>query len=322
MAWLFKLSIIWVLPVALLLCAAPAMAGQQESASIASPAAAAPLQHTAAMARSTIAGLSARADAPAFSSRQDKVVIVVGPVDPPINKRTNAYIAEAKAVAKIMERAGYQVVRLFHPNATWEKLCAAGKDAGLLIYYGHGNGYGWEGMTENNSINGFCLTDPKHPDIPMTGPGIPGGNGEQLRVLQLAAGSMVVMVHACYASGSSQSDKKAVAYEVASKRVAGYAETFFRAGAGYYLATNFVGAAPDYFQQLVGGNSPREAFLKVMGGARTYSSTGMLLVEDKDAPNDPYPWVSAMVEKTVQLALAPAPNQSSAQDGKAAAKQQ
>jgi hypothetical protein len=322
LAGLLKLTIIWVLPVALLLSGASALAGEQASAFIASPAAASPLQHTIALALSAITGLSVPADAPAFSPRQDKVVIVVGPVDPPINQRTNAYIAEAKVIAKIMERAGYRVVRLFHPNATWEKLRAAGKDADLLIYYGHGNGYGWEGMTENSAINGFCLTDPAHPDIPMTGPGIPGGNGEQLRVLQLAAGSMVVMVHACYASGSSQSDKKAVAYEVANQRVAGYADTFFRAGAGYYLATNFVGAAPDYFQQLVGGSSPREAFLKVMGGARTYSSTGMLLVEDKDAPNDPYPWVSAMVEKSVQLALAPAPDNSSAQDGKAAAKQQ
>jgi len=235
----------------------------------------------------------------------EKAVIVVGPVDPPGNYYTNSYIAEAEAVAQILENAGYEVSRLFHPRALWSRVVEESQGADIFVYYGHGNGYGWYGFTDNRSTNGLCLSDPDNPDKALAGPGARGGNGAELRELDLAPGALVTLFHACYAAGSTQYDRQAVGLNTAGQRVQSYAQAFFAAGAGSYFATSYVGLAPEYFRRLVSGESAKRAFLEEVGNQRLHVAREMLLLEDCSNPRDPQPWAAAFVEKPVQLASAP-----------------
>jgi len=243
-------------------------------------------------------GASARADA-------GKALVVVGPVDPPRNVNTRAYIAEAERVAGIVERAGYRVSRLYHPHATWDRLRRHARGADLLVYYGHGNGYGWMGYTASDSINGLCLTDPGDPNGIYAGKGVPGGNADDLAGLGLAPHCTVALVHTCYAAGSSKLDRRPIDYQTATTRVMSYAEAFFRAGAAHYVAINYVGIAPDYISCWVSGQPPDMAFLQTMAGRRVRSDAGMLVVEERHRPKPRSPWVSACVSRPVQLASAP-----------------
>jgi hypothetical protein len=243
----------------------------------------------------------------AVCGQGEKAVIVVGPVDPPGNCYTNSYIAEAEIVAQLLVGSGYEVTRLYHPHATWERVREASRGAEIFVYYGHGNGYGWYGFTDNNSTNGLCLSDPENKDKALSGPGAPGGTGEELKELELAPGALVALFHACYAAGSTQYDRQAVAFDVAGRRVEEYAQAFFRAGAGRYFASSYVGAAPAYFRSLGSGKSARQAFLEEAGNQQLHQAREMLLVEDRNNPNDPCPWAEAYVERPAEIALAPQP---------------
>ncbi len=100
----------------------------------------------------------------AQAGRAETAVVVVGPVDPPVNRETRTYIAEANSVARVLTQAGYDVVKLYHPQATWERVKEAAQGASVFVYFGHGNGYGWQGQTEPEAINGLCLSYPDNPD--------------------------------------------------------------------------------------------------------------------------------------------------------------
>lgn len=234
-----------------------------------------------------------------------KALVVVGPVDPPANLRTNAYIAEAEQVACIIEHAGYRVIRLYHPYATWERLRRHALGADLLVYYGHGNGRGWLGYTDPAWVNGLCLTHPDDPNGVWAGKWVPGGNANDLALLGLGPDSTVALVHTCFAAGSSASDRRPADYRTATARVMSYAEAFFRAGAAHYVATTYVGVAPDYFRSWTSGDSSASAFLETMGGRRVHSEAGVTLAEERRGPRDSCPWVSACVSRPVQVARAP-----------------
>lgn len=241
---------------------------------------------------------------PALAERP-RAVVVAGPVDPPSHKRTRAHIAEAQMVARVVEEAGYDVVRLYHPDATWERVREASRGASLFIYYGHGNGYGWQGHTDSSWINGLCLTDPENPDAVKAGKGVPGGNADDLAGLALRPGATVALVHTCYAAGSSQNDWRAVSHKLASKRVSSYADAFFRAGAGEYLATNYMGVAPYFFGQWSKGQDLNRAIVHRMYGQRVHSEPGVVLVETSNRASNPQPWVSAWVERPADMPFAP-----------------
>jgi hypothetical protein len=240
---------------------------------------------------------------PALAERP-RAVVVAGPVDPPLHKRTRAHIAEAQMVARVVEEAGYHVVRLYHPEATWDRVREASRGASLFIYYGHGNGYGWQGHTDSSWIDGLCLTDPENPDAVRAGKGVPGGNADDLVDLELRPGATVALVHTCYAAGSSQGDWRAVSHGLASKRVSSYADAFFRAGAGEYLATNYMGVAPYFFGQWSKGQELSRAIVHRMYGQRVHSEPGVVLVETSNRASNPQPWVSAWVERPADMPFA------------------
>jgi hypothetical protein len=234
---------------------------------------------------------------PSNGSDAPRAVIVVGPVDPPTHVRTRKYVREAEQVATILEESGYRVTRVYHPNATWDKLCKVSRGANIFVYYGHGNGYGWMGYTAPDEINGLCLDDPEDPEAIVAGPDVPGGSAAELQKLGLAPDCTVALVHTCYATGSSTFDRQAANFDTASQRVGEYAKAFFGAGAARYLATSYEGVTPDYFRKLTAGQTPEQAFGELMQGTQTYANREMVLAKASDGPKDPFPWVAALVNK-------------------------
>ena len=66
-----------------------------------------------------------------------KVVIIVGPV----GGLTDNYRARGDKVAAAAQAAGATVVKVYSPRATWSNVLDAVRDANIIVYFGHGNGF-------------------------------------------------------------------------------------------------------------------------------------------------------------------------------------
>jgi hypothetical protein len=66
-----------------------------------------------------------------------KVVVIVGPAGP----ATASYRALAEQTAAAAEALTPNVVRVYSPDATWERVKAALQGASIVVYLGHGNGW-------------------------------------------------------------------------------------------------------------------------------------------------------------------------------------
>lgn len=162
-----------------------------------------------------------------------KAVLIVGPLDGPTHEDTQAAIEAMENRASWLESHGLEVVRLYHPNATWEDLRGNLSGASIVLYAGHGFGYDPDDvnyLSTGGANNGFCLTDPEDPS---------GGTlatQDMLIAYSQLAQNAVVMVFACYSAGSSATDTTAVPEDVARRRVNDYAYTFLTIGAEAYFA--------------------------------------------------------------------------------------
>jgi photosystem II stability/assembly factor-like uncharacterized protein len=162
-----------------------------------------------------------------------KAVLIVGPIDAPENEATQAAIEAMETRAALLESHGLEVVRLYHPNATWQNIRANLSRASIVLYHGHGFGYNPDDanyLTTGGGNNGFCITDPDN----LSGATLATQN-MLIAYSQLARNAMV-MNFACYSAGSSASDTTVVSEEVAKRRVNDYAYTFLTIDAGAYFA--------------------------------------------------------------------------------------
>jgi len=162
-----------------------------------------------------------------------KAVLIVGPLDAPTNRDTQAAIEAMEIKAALLESYGVAVVRLYHPNATWENIRANLSGASIVLYHGHGFGYNPEDsnyLTTGGANNGFCITDPNN----LSGATLATQN--MLIAYSQLAQNAIVMNFACYSAGSSASDTTVVSEEVARRRVNDYAYTFLTIGARAYFA--------------------------------------------------------------------------------------
>ena len=66
-----------------------------------------------------------------------KMVIIVGPA----HSSTSSFLSEAEGLAKLAESYGMDVRRVFHPNATAERVLQHIQGANIVAYFGHGNGW-------------------------------------------------------------------------------------------------------------------------------------------------------------------------------------
>lgn len=166
-------------------------------------------------------------------TRPLKAVLIVGPIDAPTNQQTQAAIDAMETRASLLEGYGFQVVRFYHPNATWQNIRANLSGASIVLYHGHGFGYNpgdVNYLSTGGANNGFCITDPDN----LSGATL--ATQDMLIAYSQLARDAIVMNFACYSAGSSASDTTVVSEEVARRRVNDYSYTFLTIGAGAYFA--------------------------------------------------------------------------------------
>ena len=134
----------------------------------------------------------------ATSAAGMKVVIIVGPV----GSSTANYISNARQYAAQARSYGANVIEIYSPNATWDKVKAAAQGAKVLIYLGHGNGspspYGaWSKYSKDgfglNKTAGAGNSNTKY-----------WGEWYIQTYLKLAPNAVVILNRLCYASGNSE----------------------------------------------------------------------------------------------------------------------
>jgi hypothetical protein len=134
----------------------------------------------------------------AKAGSKPKAVIIVGPT----GSSTDAFLADAQEIANQAENAGMDVTRVFHPHATWSRVLNTIQGANLVVYMGHGNG--WPSPYapfQERTKDGFGLDG--YDGASKNSVTYYGANPIRSNI-RLANNAIVVLVHACYASGNGE----------------------------------------------------------------------------------------------------------------------
>jgi len=168
-----------------------------------------------------------------------KVVLIVGPA----GAATPYYRRLADETAAAAAKLTPNIVRVYSPDATWERVKAALEGASVVVYLGHGNG--WPSIYHDklfpSTENGFGLN-------PHTGAADAHqyfGEDRIAAEIHLAPNALVVFSHLCYASGNSEPGLAEGTLDQAEQRVDNYAAGFFKAGARAVIADAFL--SPTYY---------------------------------------------------------------------------
>jgi len=160
-----------------------------------------------------------------------KVVIVVGAVE----TVTSSFRSDADSLYAEAIKYTSNVVKIYSPNATWAAVSAAAQGASIFIYLGHGYGFPspyktvltpsvHDGMGLNE-VAGNGDADKKYYGESVVAAGI-----------KLAKNAVVILDHACYSAGSSESGMAEPTIPVAKQRIDNFASGFLRAGARAVMA--------------------------------------------------------------------------------------
>jgi hypothetical protein len=177
---------------------------------------------------------------PAARAASDaKVVIIVGAV----HGQTSSYRQRGDSAYAEAIKYSTNVVRVYSPNATWAAVQAAVRDAKVVIYMGHGNGWPSPYVYDPNyaTKDGFGLNAAADQgDYNNKYYGEP-----YIRTLQFAPNALILLHHLCYAAGNSEPGHAAPTPAVAQLRADNYASAFLAAGASAVIADGHSG--PEYY---------------------------------------------------------------------------
>lgn len=155
-----------------------------------------------------------------------KAVIIVGPT----HSSTTEYLAEGRLFASQATDAGMQVTTVFHPYATWDRVVQETRDANLVVYFGHGNG--WPSPYapfQERTKNGFGL----NPIAGGSATSVAYYGGDRIRKsLRLAQDAVVILYRACYAAGNGQLGQPYPSPSIAVQRADNFAAAFLRPRVG------------------------------------------------------------------------------------------
>ncbi len=178
-----------------------------------------------------------------------KVVVVVGPV----GSLTGYFKDTANTIAATAKSYGANVIKIYTPYATWDRVKNAANGANVLIYVGHGNGwpspykpfqtYTKDGMGLNAHSGGSSSSS----NLKYWGERYVAG-------LSLAKNSVVILMRLVLRvrqlrAGQGQSRPRTVA----KARVDNYGAGFLRSGARAVFAQG-LGSAAYIFKGLYGSN--------------------------------------------------------------------
>lgn len=168
-----------------------------------------------------------------------KVVLIVGPV----GSATAYYRQLADQAAAAAVKLTPNVVKVYSPDATWERVKVALEGASIVVYLGHGNG--WPSIYRDSlyppTQNGFGL----NPHAGAADAYQYFGEAAIASQIHLAPNALVVFSHLCYASGNTEPGLAEGTLDQAQQRVDNYAAGFFAAGARAVIADAYL--APRYY---------------------------------------------------------------------------
>ncbi|HEV7809497.1 MAG TPA: hypothetical protein VGO64_02770, partial [Candidatus Limnocylindrales bacterium] len=168
-----------------------------------------------------------------------KVVLIVGPA----GGATPYYRQLADETAAAAAKLTSNVVKVYSPDATWERVKAALQGASIVVYLGHGNG--WPSIYRNAlyppTQNGFGL----NPHAGAADAHQYFGEASIASEIHLAPNALIVFSHLCYASGNTEPGLAEGTLDQAQQRVDNYAAGFFAAGARAVIADAYL--SPRYY---------------------------------------------------------------------------
>ena len=230
-----------------------------------------------------------------------KVVIIVGPA----GVATDRYRAEAKSAAAVARKYTPDVVELYSPARPGPPPAAL-KNASLVIYMGHGNG--WPSRYRDAlypiSQDGFGLN-------PVAGGGDDShqyfGEASVGREVKLAKNAVVLLNHLCYASGNSEPGLPEGTLDQAKQRVDNYAAGFIRAGASAVVAEAW--ASPNYMVERSSAGASRSRRHGAMRRAHSATSSPSRACEAPGSPRRcrPRPRAPGSVARSSSRAAWPSP---------------
>jgi len=173
-----------------------------------------------------------------------KAVIIVGPIDGNDGDNTKYQILHAEGLAKTFEQNGVKVIKFYTPNNSWNEIIVSSRNANFLVYRGHG--LSWGGQPEN--VGGFYLND----DLISS---------DTIRKSLRLAPNALVMIYACYAAGSANSDYPlGVDLNEAARRVYQYSYPFFEIGASAYFSSWYGSDFNNFIQAVFDDRNFGEAY--------------------------------------------------------------
>ena len=223
-----------------------------------------------------------------------KVVIVVGAV----HGQTDSYRARGDAAYAEAIKYTPNVTKVYSPNATWSRVLSATKNANIVIYMGHGNG--WPSP---------YTYDPNYVTKDGMGLNSSAGNGDHnnkyygepyMAQLELAPNAIILLHHLCYASGNGESSSESPTTSVAKQRVQNYAAGFLRSPARAVIADGHSGAA-SYLRALFTTN---QSILQLWRSVPSYNGNEFSFASGRSAgytaymdPEAPQKFYRSMVAK-------------------------
>ena len=175
-----------------------------------------------------------------------KAVLVVGPIDggttpgPVTTREINA----AELAAAELEANGVSVTRFYSPNTSWAQIQAAAAGAHFFMYRGHG--ISWSPMP-TPAVGGMGLNERIF-------------SNDEIRAALHLAPNAVVMIYACFAGGSSDTDTSPISLAEARRRVDEYSAPYFDLGASAVFTSWYPEAFQMYIRYLFQGMTFGQAF--------------------------------------------------------------
>ncbi len=211
-----------------------------------------------------------------------KAVVIVGDI--------GEYLPDVKtdmdnAVAAL-EAHGVVVTKFYYGDSTfdWADIVAAADGIHFLLYMGHGVFNG--NCKTPASVGGFYLGDNKF---------VPPGLIRSGLKDRMAADSIIILSHACYAAGGPTcGDQKTISLEESERRVKQYASPFIDLGIQAYYANNYYGSSAAIINYMLDDPTTRQNVGGIFRSVYPYRESEF---HDLSYPEEGYDlWLSGVPE--------------------------
>lgn len=173
-----------------------------------------------------------------------KAVLVAAPIDGDGGSWTLSEIDHLKQTARTLRENGVTVYEFYTPDNAWSDIRQKAEGAHFLMYRGHGV---YDGSEPPKWVGGFALKE----DFVS-----PASIRSELKLAPRA----IVMLYGCFTAGNAGSDIGRIDLAEAKRRVALYAEPFFKAGVSGYYANWYGDAFQHFVAHLFAGKTLGQAY--------------------------------------------------------------